>query len=94
MIGFSVQKNAPWKKLIIHQKLTNKSMKKNMGSADRITRIVVAIIITFLYMINAISGTFLYVFLFVVAALVLTSSMSFSPLYSFFGISTRKKSVG
>jgi hypothetical protein len=66
-------------------------MKKNMGSADRISRIVMAIVIAFLYMINVISGTFIFVFLVVIAVLAITSAFSFCPIYVPFGINTLKR---
>jgi Protein of unknown function (DUF2892) len=66
-------------------------MKKNMGSADKILRIFVAIIIGGLYYANLISGTLAIVLLVFAAVFILTSFISFCPLYYPFGISTRKK---
>jgi uncharacterized membrane protein YtjA (UPF0391 family) len=65
-------------------------MKKNMGNADRIIRFLVAIVVAILYFTNTISGT-AAIILFVIAAIfLLTSFISFCPLYLPFGISTRK----
>ncbi|MFZ4544111.1 MAG: YgaP family membrane protein [Saprospiraceae bacterium] len=66
-------------------------MKPNMGSADKILRITVAAIIAILYFTNMISGTVAIVLLVLALVFVLTSFISFCPLYYPFGISTRKK---
>lgn len=66
-------------------------MKKNMGTADKVLRILVAIIIAGLYFTNIISGTIAIILLVIAGVFILTSSMSFCPLYLPFGISTRKK---
>ncbi len=66
-------------------------MKPNMGTVDKVVRILVAIVIAGLYFTNQISGTVAIVLLVVAVAFILTSFMSFCPLYLPFGISTRKK---
>ncbi|MDP2176148.1 MAG: DUF2892 domain-containing protein [Bacteroidota bacterium] len=66
-------------------------MKKNMGSADKIIRIILAIIIAGLYFANLISGTLAIVLMVFALVFVLTSFMSFCPLYLPFGISTSRK---
>lgn len=63
-------------------------MKKNMGSVDRITRLVVAAVIVVLYFTNVVSGTFGLVLIILAAVFALTSFISFCPLYPIFGIST------
>ena len=63
-------------------------MKKNMGSTDRIVRFVGAAIIALLYFTNVISGTLAIVLLAVGGIFVLTSLVSFCPLYAPFGITT------
>jgi hypothetical protein len=63
----------------------------NMGSADKMIRIIIAAIITGLFIGNIISGTIGYVLLALAGIFVLTSFVSFCPLYLPFGISTRKK---
>ncbi len=62
-----------------------------MGTADKIIRILVAIIITVLYFTHVISGTAAIVLLIIAGVFILTSFISFCPLYWPFGISTRKK---
>jgi len=66
-------------------------MKKNMGTADKVVRILVAIVIAGLYFANLISGTMAIILLILAGVFILTSFMSFCPLYLPFGISTRKK---
>jgi ABC-type uncharacterized transport system fused permease/ATPase subunit len=65
-------------------------MKKNMGNADRIIRIIIAAIITTLYFTNILTGTLGIVLLVLSGVFLLTSFVSFCPLYAPFGISTCK----
>ena len=65
-------------------------MKKNIGNIDKAIRILVAVIIAVLYKLNYISGTTAIVFLSLAGILIVTSFLSFCPLYLPFGISTRK----
>ena len=66
-------------------------MKKNMGTADRIIRILVAFAIIALYFGHVITGVLALVLLIVAAIFFLTSLVSFCPLYWPFGIRTLKK---
>ena len=66
-------------------------MKPNMGKADRMIRIIVALVIAALYFTNMISGTLAIIALVLAVVFVGTSLISFCPLYVPFGISTRKK---
>lgn len=63
-----------------------------MGSADRVIRILVAVVIAILYFTNQISGTAAIILGVLAIIFVATSFMSFCPLYFPFGISTTKKS--
>ncbi|MBN2523198.1 MAG: DUF2892 domain-containing protein [Bacteroidales bacterium] len=63
-------------------------MKRNMGAADRIIRLMVAAIIAVLYFTNTITGTLAVVLLVLAGIFVLTSFVSFCPLYLPFGLST------
>ena len=67
-------------------------MKQNMGTIDKVVRILVAIAIGILYFSHVISGTVAIVLLILAAIFIVTSFMSFCPLYLPFGISTKKKS--
>ena len=66
-------------------------MKKNMGMADRVIRIFVALIIAALYFTNQITGLAAIIILILAAIFILTSFISFCPLYFPFGISTKGK---
>ncbi len=66
-------------------------MKKNMGLADKLIRFFVAIAIAVLFFTNVITGTLAIVLLVVAVIFVLTSFISFCPLYMPFGLSTCKK---
>ncbi len=63
-------------------------MKANMGKTDKIVRIAAAILIAVLYFTNVISGTLGLVLLILAVVFVLTSLISFCPLYAPFGINT------
>lgn len=65
-------------------------MTKNMGLADRIIRIIIAAIVGILYFTGTISGTIGIVLLVLAGVFVLTSIISFCPLYAPFGIKTCK----
>jgi hypothetical protein len=65
-------------------------MKKNMGSADRGIRIVLAVIMAALYFSNKVTGTAGIVLLVLSIVFLLTSLVSFCPLYTIFGLSTCK----
>jgi hypothetical protein len=63
-------------------------MKQNMGSADRIIRVIIAVLIGVLYFTGTIPGTIGIVLLVLAGVFVLTSLISFCPLYAIFGIRT------
>jgi len=63
-------------------------MKSNMGSADKAVRIIMAIVLAALYFTGTIPGTLGIIALVVAGVFVLTSLISFCPLYSIFGMST------
>ena len=66
-------------------------MKSNMGSIDKVVRILIAIAIGVLYFTNQISGTTAIILLIVAGIFVLTSFIGFCPLYAPFRINTKKK---
>jgi fatty acid desaturase len=63
-------------------------MKKNMGKTDKTVRIILAALIAILYFTNVISGTLGLILLALAAVFVLTSLISFCPLYAPLGINT------
>jgi hypothetical protein len=69
-------------------------MKKNMGTADRVIRTLVAIVIAVLYFTDVISGTLALILGIIAVAFLLTSLVSWCPLYMPFGISTSGKEGG
>lgn len=66
-------------------------MKQNMGTIDRIIRILVAVAVLILYLTNQISGTVAIIGLILSGIFILTSLVSFCPLYLPFGLSTKKE---
>lgn len=68
-----------------------KSMKKNMGSTDKIIRYIIAVAIAVMYFTNIITGTPGIILLILAGVFVLTSLISFCPLYVPFKINTCKK---
>lgn len=68
-------------------------MKKNMGNIDRIVRVLIAVVIAGLYFAGVISGTVAIIGLALAAIFILTSLVSFCPLYLPFGLSTFRKKL-
>lgn len=62
-----------------------------MGTRDKVMRILIAVVIGVLYFTNTISGTLAIVVGVLAIVFVLTSFISFCPLYLPFGINTSKK---
>jgi hypothetical protein len=69
-------------------------MIKNMGSADRAIRVLVALVIAWLYFAGKISGTLAIILLVLAVVFVITSLVSWCPGYLPFGFSTRKSPGG
>jgi len=63
-------------------------MKKNVGNADRIIRLIVAAIFAVLYFTNVVSGTVGLVLVVLAGVFAATSFIGFCPLYAIFGMST------
>ena len=66
-------------------------MKKNMGMIDRVARILIAIVVAILFFTKVITGTLGIVLLIFAGIFVLTSLVSFCPLYVPLGIRTCRK---
>lgn len=62
-----------------------------MGTADRIIRVIIAAIIAILFFTNVITDTLGIILLVLAVVFVLTSLVSFCPLYLPLGISTCAK---
>jgi hypothetical protein len=65
-------------------------MNKNVGSTDKIIRIILAALIAVLYLTNVVTGTFAIVVLVFGIILVATALFSFCGIYAIFGINTCK----
>lgn len=63
-------------------------MKKNMGTSDKIIRIIIAIVIGVLYFTNILTGTLGIALLILSGIFILTSILNFCPIYSIFGLKT------
>jgi len=65
-------------------------MKKNMGAIDKIVRTIIAAVFALLYFTNVIPGTLGIVLIVLAIVFLLTSLVSFCPIYAVFGLSTCK----
>ena len=65
-------------------------MKKNMGTVDKVVRILLAIVVIALYFANIISATLAIVLLIFAGIFLLTSFIGFCPLYTLVGCNTNK----
>jgi len=63
-------------------------MKKNMGNADRIIRSLIAVLAAYLYFSGTVPGTLGIVLVVVAAVFLLTSLVSFCPLYTLVNLNT------
>lgn len=66
-------------------------LNKNMGALDRIIRLVIAAVIAVLYFTGNLSGLAAIILGILAVIFVVTSLVSFCPLYLPFGLSTRKR---
>jgi hypothetical protein len=66
-------------------------MEKNMGTTDKVIRVLVAVLVIVLYLTHIIRGTIAIIGLVLSGIFILTSFISFCPLYLPFKFSTRKK---
>jgi hypothetical protein len=63
-------------------------MKKNMGTADRIIRLLIAGVFAYLYFAGVVTGITGTILIVLAGVFVLTSLVSFCPLYTFVGLNT------
>jgi len=66
-------------------------MKKNMGTIDKVIRILIAALVIVLYFTHVISGILGIILLIFAGIFIVTSLFGVCPLYIPFGISTRSK---
>jgi len=65
-------------------------MQVNMGTTDKAIRITVAVVLAAMYFTKSISGIWGIIGLVVAGIFLLTSLISFCPMYTIFGWSTHK----
>jgi hypothetical protein len=70
----------------------SESMNKNVGSTDKIIRLVIALVLVGLYYAGTITGTWGIVALVAAVILAVTSLVNFCPLYTILGINSAPKS--
>jgi hypothetical protein len=63
-------------------------MKKNMGSVDRGIRVAIAVIFATLFVTSVITGVLGTILLIVGGVFLVTSVVSFCPLYTLLGVNT------
>jgi len=67
-------------------------MKKNVNSVDKVVRILLAVVLGVLIFTNQVVGILAIILGVLAVVLVLTSVLSFCPIYAMFNLSTLKKS--
>lgn len=63
-------------------------MKKNMGNTDRLIRVILAVVFSVLYFTGTVTGIAGIVLLVLGGIFILTSLVSFCPLYTLLGLNT------
>ena len=63
-------------------------MKKNVGSIDKVVRLLLAAILIVLFITNVVTGVLGYIFLALALVFVLTSLINFCPIWAIFGVNT------
>ncbi len=66
-------------------------MKKNLSSVERVIRMVIALVVVILYLTNQITGVATIVLGVIAGAFILTSSVSFCPIYAALGLISKKE---
>ncbi|MBX7050443.1 MAG: DUF2892 domain-containing protein [Flavobacteriales bacterium] len=66
-------------------------MKKNIGAPDKTTRVLLAVLFVYLYASQFVTGTVGVLLLAVGVVFMLTTALSYCPLYSIFGITSFHK---
>lgn len=66
-------------------------MKANLGLLDKVVRVTISVLVIILFFTGIISGNILIIGLLIAAVLLITSSISYCPIYGVCGINTKKK---
>jgi hypothetical protein len=69
-------------------------MNTNLGIADRIIRILIAVTVVSLFSLKIITGTLATVLLVVSGVLVITALVGWCPIYRILGIRSKSKEIG
>lgn len=67
------------------------SMKANLGLIDKVIRVAIAVFVTVLLFTEIISGIMVFISLIIAVILLITSSISYCPVYGACGLNTKKK---
>ena len=67
-------------------------MKKNVNSIDKVIRVLLAVVLGILIFTNQVAGIVAIIFGVLAVVLLLTSFLSFCPIYAMLNLSTLKKS--
>ncbi|MFN4215870.1 MAG: DUF2892 domain-containing protein [Brevinematales bacterium] len=65
-------------------------MEKNMGTLDRVIRLIIAAVLILLIVLKVLTGVWMIVAALVAIVFIVTSMLGFCPLYKLIGISTCK----
>lgn len=68
-------------------------MKKNLGKADRIIRILLAVVLAYLYFGGLVTGTWGVVMVVLGVVFVFTGIVSFCPIYALLGLHSNAKKM-
>jgi hypothetical protein len=66
-------------------------MKKNIGTIDKVIRLLIAAVVVILYFTHVITGTLGIILLVVAGVFVLTTLINFCPIWAILGINTLKQ---
>lgn len=66
-------------------------MKTNMGTADRLARIVVAILFSILYIFTPVEGIWTVLLLFIGGLMIGSAAIGYCPMYTLMGVNTCKR---
>ena len=86
----SVRSRARLVRRIVAVTITGGFVQKNMGTLDRAIRTVLALVVVALYFTGRISGTLAIVLGVIAVAFLVSSLVSWCPMYAPFRFSTRK----
>lgn len=68
-------------------------MKKNMGTTDRVIRVLIVVVIAVLYFSEVVTGTLGIVLLVISGIFLVTGLTGFCPLYYLFGLRSNKNEL-